>query len=109
MSTLEALKAARALIATESTWVQFSSAEDDAGEEVPPSSPFAVCFCSAGAIDRATKPGWVKESVLKALDDTVRKLQYNHCEDISQYNDTHSHTEVLAVWDATIERLEKAQ
>jgi hypothetical protein len=52
-STLEILKAARALITPEGAWTQHSCARDVHGIPVDFYSKKAVCFCAYGAIRRS--------------------------------------------------------
>ena len=50
MTKLEILRGARKLVANPSTWLRGSMAVNQAGHSTDPMSPYAVRFCSVGAI-----------------------------------------------------------
>ena len=95
-SKLDALIAARAIIADEAHWTRGDFAKDSMGYSADSTSNEAVCWCSIGALEKASDTGSI--SAMIELNRTVQGS-------MSEYNDTHSHAEVLAVWDSTIERL----
>ncbi len=102
MTTLAVLKAGRALIADEKKWTRDEYALDRYGRSIEPHFKRAVCFCSAGSLSHVTgipigkiearNPAW------QLLDDETQN--------ISEFNDTHTHAEVLAAWDRAIASLE---
>lgn len=102
------LKAARKLIEEPKGWTQGQFARDSEGFPMLPHSPIAVCFCSIGATLRATMghtprsaatPGQ-RQRHIGALD-LLRGFLPAHS-DIVTFNDTHTHEEVLAVFDKAI-------
>jgi hypothetical protein len=113
MTPLEILKAGRAVIADPTRWTQGVWVRDAQGVSLDDDvmSEAAACFCSDGALYRAV--GYAASNAAPAeygsayheLNVTVNELE--GISDIIGYNDSHTHAEVLAVWDATIARLEK--
>ena len=100
----EDLKAARELIAK--GWTQSMSARDVSGEPVRPTSPRAVCFCTLGALNRAT------DDELARSDNCMRLLRIAiGCLFIHEWNDAHGRTqeEVLAAFDKAIAACEGAK
>jgi hypothetical protein len=99
MSPLEDLKAARELISDPSRWTQGAAARNDAGNETNSTSPDATCFCSLGAITKVVGAPGERRRVVKNL---LREgLPEGHSY-IAVFNDTHTHEEVLAVFDRAI-------
>ena len=92
------LRAAKLLISTPATWTQGAAARDIANNSVSPFDPFAVCYCSAGAIVR--KMPWIgqHEDAKSFLNAATND---SNCT-IVGYNDSHTHTEVMAIWDKAI-------
>ena len=99
MTPLETLKAARQLISDPAKWTQGWFARNALGELVDVDSSSAVCFCSIGALCRV-------ESA--AYSEAKRTLERNISDGLSLgwFNDTHTHAEVLALFDAAIAELE---
>lgn len=91
-STLETLKAARKLIEKPENWTKHVLARDRKGKEVDFSSPDAVCWCSSGSIQLAN-PNYIDAS--EALASVCKTT-------IPYFNDSHTHAEVLAAFDAAI-------
>ncbi len=108
MNAVQILKEARALIADEKKWTQFTLARDYVGNFVDVDSPMATCFCSEGAVKRvmvdsnASMDDWdyVYPSVLAALN-----AQVPHG-NIADFNDTSSHIDVRLAFDRAIARAE---
>jgi hypothetical protein len=94
INTLEILTASRAKIADKNNWCQVASARNFMGASVSPYSITACSWCSVGAI----------ECVEKSVFDTSAHVQLEAFmgNDIGEFNDTHSHSEVLAAWDKAI-------
>lgn len=65
-------------------------------------SPEAECFCSVGAIKRIVlklpEYRFAEASAYDALDRAAGRSGLN----IVRYNDTHTHEEVMKVWDSAI-------
>ncbi|MCZ7496292.1 hypothetical protein O8B39_17465 [Agrobacterium rhizogenes] len=100
MNTVQILKEARALIADEKNWTQGAFARDANGRSERIDR--AICFCSIGAIAKVARTNLgspVPAPVLKALGVTA------HCR-LAQFNDSHTHPEVLALFDRAIARAE---
>lgn len=92
----EILVAAKAIIANEENWTQGAYAKDKDGSSIGVSCSNAVCFCSIGAILKITISPFDAMKVLR-----------KHMEDsIINFNDGHTHKEVLAAWDEAIASLD---
>jgi hypothetical protein len=98
MTPLETLKAARQLITDPAKWTQGWFARNAAGENVNALSQSAVCFCALGALD--------KFNAVPATIDAITRQLPSDLVTISKFNDTHTHAEVLALFDAAIAELE---
>ena len=101
MTTREILIAARALIDTPEKWTQFESARNINGVGCHPRSPDAVCFCTLGAIDRACQDDLNDYKALQTLQSIVGM--------VANFNDSHTHAEVLAAFDEAIARLDRGE
>ena len=98
-STLEILKAGRALITPAKAWTKGAYARDAAGFAVMPSNPAAVCFCSDGALQHlAGRLPSVKAFGLLRVECGI--------EGVGGFNDRSSHAKVLAMWDRVIAKQE---
>lgn len=91
------LRKARDLITDPAHWTQGESARNQYGEMVYPNSNTAVCWCAAGAISRAA---YTEEY----SDQCAAERLLNACcaGDFINYNDSHTHAEVLALFDKAI-------
>lgn len=104
MSTLDILVGARALIASPENWTQGRLAETADGKFVFPKEPIAARFCALGATVHV-RGGHLNLDVLARLD---AEVPAEFCglsrdtEKVSLFNDTHSHAEVLALFDRAI-------
>lgn len=94
MTTLETLKAARKKIEKPENWTQGELARSAKGNGVRPESSLAVCWCASGAMMSIDKDCSFRD--LAAVIDNW----------IPVFNDTHTHSEVLAAFDAAISKLE---
>ena len=107
MNTLELLKAARALIRDPKCWTVGAFARAADGGRVQAGDARAVSWCLAGALYHLglfaseDRPGEAKKALVNALPGGGTTL--------AEFNDSHTHPEVLAVYDAAIARLESAQ
>jgi hypothetical protein len=100
MSTVEILKAAKALITDEKNWAQGCIARSASGEEVGALNPTACRFCAVGAIQKVA----TDESRIPVID-ILRSLAKGS---VSFFNDSHSHAEVLSLFDLAIAHAEGA-
>lgn len=104
---LKTLIDARALISDSKRWCQNALAVNRAGIRAYPEDDDAIAWCSIGALRRSFNGALrVADALLDSLPDYKWDGFFlNPCEPIAKYNDTHSHAEVLALFDSTIERL----
>lgn len=101
MTTLEILRAARALIAQPGKHCTGHAAADAEGNEVAATAPEARSWCSYGALECLSPFAW--HGAASELSITARDL---HGKPPSTVNDTTDLPTVLAMFDATIARLE---
>jgi hypothetical protein len=94
----EALQKARELISDPKRWTQGAFARDGKGRSA--SIARGVCFCSIGAI--ASVAG---TNLVRPVPDAILKLAgfRSHAE-WARFNDSHSHSEVLARFDRALEK-----
>ncbi|PDT15877.1 hypothetical protein CO670_15380 [Rhizobium sp. J15] len=105
MNTVEILKAARELISDEKRWTQTVYARDENGNSVNATDPMAVCFCSRGAIDKITAGNRAWGGAYDVLLDLLVSEDDN-CLGVADFNDKHTHAEVLSLFDRAIARAE---
>lgn len=108
---------AREIIAVPEHWTQFELAEDNFGFPVFPFDPDAYCFCLIGAIDRATAE--LTDFDFRKYDDdpsvaisdiedlplastAIRKLHTLIPGLVSDFNDDHTHEEVIGLLDRAL-------
>lgn len=103
MNTLEILKAGRELISDPARWTQATSARTADGEPCNSFSKRAASFCSLTAVDHAAG-----DSSDGSHCAAVKALQIAARGSIVEFNDRHTHAEVLAAWDRAIAKLEAA-
>ncbi len=103
MTTLEILKAARELISAPERWTQETSARTPDGRRCGALNANAVCWCSTGAT-LMFDPDNLGHFADSALGWQLMSDGYN--DGVERFNDTHTHAEVLALFDKTIARLE---
>lgn len=103
---LETLKAAREKISDPSRWTQewFAKRKDEDGtfKDTDATSRAAVCWCSSGAIRAVLNVddfGFISE-------DFAIPFGFSSLRDLENFNDTHTHVEVLAAFDAAIKNAE---
>ena len=95
-TTAQILTEARALIDTPEKWTQKTSSRDCKGSPLERATdPNAVCFCSLGALDKAARNFVESDRAYKFL----YKLTSG---DVSGFNDTHSHSEVMELFNRAI-------
>jgi hypothetical protein len=96
MNTLEILKAGRAKISLVENFTTGTYGRNPKGKSVKPEE--ACCWCSLGAIVAVSGVSYYRfPEVLAALEDSMDG-------DIPDFNDSHTHAEVLAAWDEAIEK-----
>jgi hypothetical protein len=100
MKPSEILKAAKAKIATPDAWTQGELARDSAGEWCGYYDPDAKCFCSLGALLISARSPALTEAI-KYLEKVIPAYT------VLEFNDTHTHAEVMAKWDEAIALAEK--
>lgn len=104
MTTIEVLKAARERISDPNRWTQGTYSRHSDGSPAWNSGRLAgVCWCASGAVQCCLDLGATRFATDCAFDDLCRTLG-GGC--AVRYNDTHTHAEVLALFDRTIARLE---
>lgn len=103
MTPLETLKAARDLISDPARWTQGWLARDASKNVSYIGAENAACWCSMGAlfhVDGPYRPN--SDLAIKLLSAAIGGKS------VVRYNDTHTHAEVLALFDAAIAELEGA-
>ena len=115
MKTSEFLIAAKAHIDTPDKWCQGSSAKDKYGNKVYVSHSYACKFCSYGALDKEKQILLGEEMLPSEINDLHEKAEIFLCrqtvyirsgQGLASFNDSHNHTEVMSMWDATIQHLQ---
>lgn len=92
-TVLETLEAARKLIEKPKSWTRGEYARDCNGDPVDFTSSTAACWCSSGALH------------VVGGDPLARRLLYETVGgSLVYFNDNHTHAEVLAAFDAAIEK-----
>ena len=103
MKTSEILIKARDLIADPARWTQGTAARDANQEITEPESEGAVCWCSMGAVMKVE--GFAnyirRERAYDELCDAADALD-SASAGLSDYNDTHTHAEVMTMFDTAI-------
>ncbi len=101
MTPREALIAARAKIEKPENWTQDFLARSAKGRKVSPRSANAVCWCAMGALEAVCRYG--SEASIGSFDALAHAMPSLY--GIAEFNDTHTHSEVLAKFDEAIEAL----
>ena len=99
-TALEILVMARELIAEPEHWQQGMFASNSTGFGTSASSPSAVKFCVVGAFSKVT--GGFETDAGREAKDILRK--FLGWSSLIEYNDHHSHAEVLAALDGAIKQ-----
>lgn len=100
MNVHDTLVAARAVIAKPENWTINALARDKHNEPTHANADDAVCFCAAGAIRKAV--GSIDMNVIEALEEVL--LDRGQDPNVPTFNDRSTHAEVLALFDAAIEK-----
>lgn len=98
------LKAARALISDPDKWTQGVFARNKEGSRISSTSPEATCWCASGAVNSI---GFGSFNIRCGTLDAMEKHGFG--DSIEKFNDTHTHTEVLAEFDNVIAAIERSQ
>ena len=102
MTPTELLIAAKAKIDTPSKWTQGYLARNSSNNRVSCFSPRAVCFCSSGALMVAEDDNNVSSyTTTRAQERLVSAMGGS----IPDFNDSHTHSQVMAAWDKAIENV----
>lgn len=113
MKLSEFMVGAKELIKDESSWTKDWFARNDSGLAVSSMHEDATCFCSLGAIERFAGCELGGDLVDGASSRT--KEAQNLLESVmggllvEEYNDTHTHEEVMAKWGEAIEVAKAAE
>ncbi len=103
MNTIELLTSARNLIADPEHWTQRAFARDGFGNSIGPTADSACSWCSLGALTKSFGNIWWPESHCEPLEQAIGQLHPDNLMSLADFNDSHTHQEVLAVFDKAIE------
>lgn len=99
-SIVEVLKEAKQLIQDPKNWIQDYAGQDTYGMPVGITACMqgeAICFCSLGALAAVTKD---PVSTARAFFEITMETDYE--KSVAQFNDNHTHAEVMELWDKVI-------
>jgi len=99
MKVSELLKQAKSLIEDEEHWCCGVFARDKSGNPCTPRSQKAVAWCSTGALQN--------KSFSEVYAEARLLLRKHMGMSVIQFNDSHTHEEVIKAWDAAIQEAEK--
>lgn len=105
MKPSQTLQAARDLISDPKRWTQGWFAKDDQGTDTHSLSPQAACWCSLGALTKAAGSGYYS----RELGYLEKVLDAKTGQGVSQFNDSHTHAEVVEVFDEAIKLAKEAE
>jgi hypothetical protein len=100
MTALDKLRAARDLISDPERWTQGTIARDWTGKQTTADAVDAFCWCAIGALEKVASNAQPFRALRWAMPSGYRS--------IVSFNDTHTHAEVLALFDKAIAELERA-
>ena len=101
-TVLEVLREARELIAVPERWTQGGLARDAQGKQAPGVyNRDAASWCAEGAICKTAGTFPVARAAFAAVRETLAGAE------LCEFNDSHTHPEVVSLIDSTIARLEK--
>jgi hypothetical protein len=93
------LRLARKLIEKPRAWTKGAPAKDKRGEFVSPMDKRAVCWCALGAVERIARAIGSKSDV----ENSAHYFLYCAIRtSIAEYNDTHTHKQILGRFDRAI-------
>jgi hypothetical protein len=101
MSAVDQLRAARALISDPAKWTQGTIARDWTGKGTTADAVDAFCWCAVGALEKVASNAQPFRALKWAMPSGYRS--------IVSFNDTHTHAEVLALFDKAIGTLVEQQ
>lgn len=101
MKTLTLLKKARKVISKEENWTRGELARNFNGGAAVPNSTDAVCWCSMGAMRKFVE----LDFITPALDELILAMPIGYRQSVVTFEDSHTHAEVLALFDKAIENL----
>jgi hypothetical protein len=104
-NTLLTLRLAKNRISDPNNWIQGHFARDKNGWLTESESRNAVCWCSIGALRSAAKG--TNQFSMNAMRVMENCIPLENGMNIAEYNDTHTHEEVMKLFDAAIELAEK--
>lgn len=99
------LRAAKAKIENPENWIQGSAAIDRDGMNCDPDSLAAVAWCSLGAFYSIRSTSY-KDAGYSFLERSISK---SGVPGVANFNDTHSHAEVMSLWDKAISLSERKE
>lgn len=102
MTTLEVLQAAREKIEDPDNWTQGEYAVDGGEMRCGPTSFRAYAYCSIGALCAVTGRGAVRAMSHPSYAALERFALMPHGASLPDFNDSHTHAEVLAMFDKAI-------
>ena len=88
------LVTARALISDPRWWLQ--------GKTVMVEST-GTCFCSSGALGYTNPTASIISSAISLLNLAAFNMSHQVCNNFIVYNDNHTHSEVMSMWDHAIQ------
>ena len=97
------LKQARELISNEAHWTQEAGARDKAGRPIVDYDK-AESYCLLGCVDATANGNAVVD---RFIDEMNRYCQRHYGMSAVRFNDTHSHSEVLGLFDNFIKEAEQ--
>lgn len=103
---VQVLSTARDLIATPDKWCQFHLGLTADGRDTTGATPDTVKRCAVGALNAAAKI--LKCNRATAWHALTRVLLKNRSRGIAEFNNTHTHGEVIALFSAAIASERKA-
>ena len=102
MKPSELLIKAQAVIADPEHWTQDWYAHNAEGQDVGPSTPDAVCWCSLGALEKVAyeeNTYAARFAATRCLFEVSAECGYSG---IADFNDNSSHEAVMKAWDKAI-------
>lgn len=109
MTTLDALVSARELIVAPERWTQGYYARNKHGSKCGAFDSDAYCYCTSGALAKVCGIDPDGDGHARPYQDAIQELVITvGCGPIF-FNDTHTHAEVLDMFDRTIKRLRAKQ
>jgi hypothetical protein len=92
----------REILSDPRKWTRYHVARDKFGVGVAAHDPSATCFCLVGAAVRASPSG---DMASKAVGYVSAIANRDYFVSATLFNDTHTHSQVLALLDSAIEEL----